>query len=53
MKFLNAKVLGILIEGGGHGRLSGFSVAINKIRELQCIFNEKLGGEIAKINSQN
>lgn len=51
-EILNAKVLGILIEGGGHAAAGGFSVAINKIRELHAFFNEKLGGEIAKINSQ-
>jgi single-stranded-DNA-specific exonuclease RecJ len=51
-EILNAKALGLLIEGGGHAMAGGFSVEINKIKELQEFFNKKLNAEIEKINSQ-
>ena len=49
---VQAKVEGLLIDGGGHAMAGGFSVEKNKIDDLHKFFNIKLG-ESVEIYSQN
>lgn len=38
---LEAKIAGLIIEGGGHKMAAGFSVELNKIKDLTLFFKEK------------
>lgn len=49
---VDAKLAGILIEGGGHKMAAGFSIEEKKIPELQDFLNQKLGADI-EIARQN
>ncbi len=45
---LNARMEGLLIEGGGHAMAGGFSVDEKKIPDLHKFFNELLAGDVAE-----
>jgi single-stranded-DNA-specific exonuclease len=49
---VEAKLLGIIIEGGGHKMAAGFSIKEEKIPELQKFLNEKLAKDV-EISRQN
>jgi single-stranded-DNA-specific exonuclease len=49
---LNARLKGLLLEGGGHAMAAGFSVEEKLISDLHNYFVENLGQKIAE-NSQN
>ncbi len=53
VEILNARLSGLLIEGGGHAMAGGFSVELQKIAELHKFFCDKLGSKIAEITAQN
>src|SRR5690606_20586781 len=40
---IQAKIVGLLIDGGGHSMAGGFTVAETKIKELQQFFCTQLG----------
>ena len=49
---IKAKLLGLLIEGGGHKMAAGFSVEQNKIPDLQNFLNSELSAAVA-LSNQN
>jgi len=49
---IKAKLLGLLIEGGGHKMAAGFSVEQNKIPDLQNFLNSELSVAI-ELSNQN
>lgn len=52
-EILNARLNGLLLEGGGHAMAGGFSVAPEKILELHKFFCEKFGEKVAELSAQN
>jgi single-stranded-DNA-specific exonuclease len=48
-EILNARLNGLLIEGGGHAMAGGFSVLPEKISELHQFFCKNLGEKVAEI----
>lgn len=52
-EILNARLKGLLLEGGGHAMAGGFSVSLEKIAELHKFFCEKLYKKVAEITAQN
>lgn len=52
-EILNARLSGLLLEGGGHAMAGGFSVEPTKIAELHQFFCDKLGQKVAEITAQN
>lgn len=51
-EILNARMEGLLLEGGGHAMAGGFSVIADKIKDLQNFFCQKMGEKIAEITAQ-
>jgi len=49
---VKAKLVGILIVGGGHAMAAGFSIEENKINQLQKFLNDELG-ELVNFYNQN
>ena len=49
---IKAKLLGLLIEGGGHKMAAGFSVEQNKIPDLQNFLNSELSAAVV-LSNQN
>ncbi len=49
---VKAKLLGILIEGGGHKMAAGFTILESKIEQLQNFLNAELG-QAVELASQN
>jgi len=45
-EILNARIAGIITEGGGHAMAGGFSIEESKIKELHDFFNEKLSQKV-------
>jgi single-stranded-DNA-specific exonuclease len=52
-EILNARSCDLLLEGGGHAMAGGFSVEINKIKDLHQFFCKKLDKKVAEILAQN
>lgn len=52
-EILNARLKGLLLEGGGHAMAGGFSVESEKIAALHKFFCENLGEKITEITAQN
>lgn len=52
-EILNARLNGLLLEGGGHAMAGGFSIEPQKISELHQFFCRNLGDKIAEISAQN
>ena len=51
-EILNARLNGLLIEGGGHAMAGGFSVLPEKISELHQFFCKNLGEKVAEITAE-
>lgn len=51
-EILNARLKGLLLEGGGHAMAGGFSIEPEKISELHKFFCKNLGGKIAELTAQ-
>lgn len=51
-EILNARLSGLLIEGGGHAMAGGFSILPEKISELHQFFCKNLGAKITEITAQ-
>lgn len=49
---LQARLEGLLLEGGGHAMAGGFSVSEEKIPELHKFFNENLKEKVAEFGSK-
>ncbi len=52
-EILNARLDGLLLDGGGHAMAGGFSVLTEKISELHEFFCKKLGEKVTEISTQN
>jgi len=52
-EILNARLNGLLLEGGGHAMAGGFSVLPEKIVELHQFFCKNLGEKVSEITAQN
>jgi single-stranded-DNA-specific exonuclease len=52
-EILNARINQLLIEGGGHAMAGGFSVAIDKIKELHQFFCQKFAVRLQQISQDN
>jgi len=50
---LQARLAGLLLEGGGHAMAGGFSVKLEKIAELHQFFCQKLQDKVAELSAQN
>ncbi len=51
-EILNARLNGLLIEGGGHAMAGGFSVLPEKISQLHQFFCKNLGEKVSEICAQ-
>ena len=51
-EILNARLNGLLIEGGGHAMAGGFSVLPEKISELHQFFCKNLGEKVVEITAE-
>lgn len=51
-EILNARLSGLLLEGGGHAMAGGFSISPEKISDLHKFFTEKMSEKVAEITSQ-
>ncbi len=51
-EILNARLSGLLLEGGGHAMAGGFSVLPEKISDLHKFFCKNLGAKIAEITAE-
>ncbi len=49
---LQARLKGLLLEGGGHAMAGGFSIAEDKIQDLHKFFHELLGEKIAELTKE-
>ncbi len=49
---LQARLNGLLLEGGGHAMAGGFSVEAEKIPQLQIFFHELLGVKITELTKE-
>jgi single-stranded-DNA-specific exonuclease len=49
-EILNARMQGLLLDGGGHAMAGGFSILPEKITELHQFFNQKLSTKIIEAN---
>lgn len=49
---LQARLQGLVIEGGGHAMAGGFSVEAQKISQLQSFFNQLLGEKILELTKE-
>ncbi len=52
-EILNARLNGLLLEGGGHAMAGGFSVEPDKIFDLHKFFCKNLSEKVAEITEQN
>jgi single-stranded-DNA-specific exonuclease len=50
---LQARLAGLLLEGGGHAMAGGFSVKSEKISELHQFFCQRLQTQVAELSAQN
>jgi single-stranded-DNA-specific exonuclease len=51
-EILNARLDGLLLEGGGHAMAGGFSVSLEKIPDLHKFFCTKLADKVTEITAQ-
>lgn len=51
-EILNARFQGLLLEGGGHAMAGGFSISIEKIKDLHQFFCEKMAEKVTEILQQ-
>lgn len=52
-EILNARLQGLLLEGGGHAMAGGFSLMADKLKDLHNFFCNKLANQVAEINKIN
>ena len=52
-EILNARLQGLLLEGGGHAMAGGFSLYADKLKELHEFFCNKFHQQVQEINSVN
>ncbi len=52
-EILNARLNGLLLEGGGHAMAGGFSVSLKNISKLHHFFCQNLGKKIEELIAQN
>ncbi len=48
-EILNARLEGLLLEGGGHAMAGGFSILADKIKDLHKFFCDKMGEKVNEI----
>ncbi len=52
-EILNARLQGLLLEGGGHAMAGGFSLTADKLKQLHEFFCNKFQRQVQEINSVN